>query len=349
MRNPTLVSVFVALLGASALAQPAGDPKPPAAGAPTTPAPTTPPSGPTAPGPTAPGPTAGPTAPAPTGPIAPLPPPPSTGGTSTYVSPVPTTADPKADAKAHYEVGLTHYNLGEFEPAIVEFKAAYALSNAPGLLFNIAQSYRLKKDFEQASYFYKTYLRLKADAPNRDDVEARIKEMDDSLAAQKAAAISPPTGTVSPDGNTRSTDTRPTGDLKPTSQPAGSVGSVGGVSDHVVRHGDGKSLMTAGIATAGAGGALILTGLVFGHLASSAEGDLNALNAGGGTWTQADQDKYDSGKRDNTIAVITFIAGGAALATGGTLWVLGYLKENKATVAMVPTKGGAAFAAGWSF
>src|SRR5215218_3425146 len=91
----------------------------------------------------------------------------------------------KAEAKALYEKGLSHYNLGEFDQAIAAFRSAYAISSAPGLLFNIAQSFRLKKDYEQAVYFYTTYLRLKPDAPNRTDVEARLQEMQEAIEEQK--------------------------------------------------------------------------------------------------------------------------------------------------------------------
>jgi tetratricopeptide (TPR) repeat protein len=81
-------------------------------------------------------------------------------------------------AKRHNDLGMNHYNLGEFDEAVTEFKAAYALTSEPGLLFNIAQAYRLKEDYKQALYFYKTYLRLVPDAANRADVERWIRELD---------------------------------------------------------------------------------------------------------------------------------------------------------------------------
>jgi len=81
---------------------------------------------------------------------------------------------------------MTHYELGAFDDAIVEFKRAYELTSAPGLLFNIAQVYRMKKDAEQAVFFYKTYLRLMPDAPNRGDVEALIVENQAIVDANKA-------------------------------------------------------------------------------------------------------------------------------------------------------------------
>src|SRR5215467_10416141 len=95
------------------------------------------------------------------------------------------------DARVLYDEGLKAYNLGSYDTAISKFKAAYEISSAVGLLFNIAQSYRLKKDYEQASNFYLTYLRLKPDAPNRSDVEQRIDEMQKLLAEQKAMENKP--------------------------------------------------------------------------------------------------------------------------------------------------------------
>jgi tetratricopeptide (TPR) repeat protein len=247
----------------------------------------------------------------------------------------------KAEAKALYEKGLSHYNLGEFDLAIKAFREAYAISSKPGLLFNIAQSFRLKKDYEQATYFYQTYLRLQPDAANRVDVEARIKEMQEAMEEAKKQAEKKPIGTIPPDGNaavtttttTTTTTQKPFGPEKPT-EPTGVKA---------------QTLLTAGYATAGAGAALVITGVVFGSMARSAEKDLNKLSADHGTWGPAEQDKYDAGKRNNTIAMVSFIAGGAALATGATLFVLGTMKKSKTRVAITPTPNGTTFAVGWSF
>ena len=244
----------------------------------------------------------------------------------------------KAKAKAAYDRGLSHYNLGEFDAAITEFKDAYAISSAPGLLFNIAQSYRLKKDYEQATYFYTTYLRLKPDAPNREDVEARLKEMDDLIKQQKEMDAKKPTGVISPEGTGTGTGTGTTTTVveKEKPQPEGGVPP--------------KTLITAGYATAGAGAALLITGAVFGSMARSNQNDLNKLSTNMGTWSQDAQDKYDAGRRDNKIAIVSFIVGGAAVVTGGTLWFLGTQKKKRMeSVAIVPTAHGTTFAVGWSF
>ncbi len=252
-------------------------------------------------------------------------------------APAPASDEQKrAQAKALYEQGLSAYNLGNFDAAIAAFSEAYAISQAPGLLFNIAQSHRLKKDYEKATYFYTTYLRLKPDAANRADVEARLEEMQKLIEDQKKMEALPPSGTVTPDGNS----------AQPTKLPE--IGPV----DRPVDPGDAKrakTLSTAGLATAGAGGALVITGFIFGSLAKSAESDLNALSTNMGTWTPEQQDRYDAGKRNNTIAIVSFVVGGAAIVTGGTLYVLGKMKKSSATVAVNPARGGTTVAVGWSF
>src|SRR5690348_11036209 len=45
---------------------------------------------------------------------------------------------------------LHHYQQGEYDAAIEAFMGAFALSNNSGLLFNVAQAYRLKGDCEHA-------------------------------------------------------------------------------------------------------------------------------------------------------------------------------------------------------
>jgi tetratricopeptide (TPR) repeat protein len=246
----------------------------------------------------------------------------------------------KAEAKSLYEKGLSHYNLGEFDFAVKAFREAYAISSKPGLLFNIAQSFRLKKDYEQATYFYQTYLRLQPDAPNRVDVEARLKEMQEAMEEAKKQAEKKPIGTIPPDGNAAVTTTTTT---TTTQQKAG------GPEKREPTGVKAQTLLTAGYATAGAGAALVITGVIFGNMAKSAEKELNQLNADHGSWGQEQQDKYDAGKRNNTIALVSFVAGGAALVTGATLFVMGTMKKSKTKVAVTPTPNGTTFAVGWSF
>src|SRR5439155_1654304 len=79
---------------------------------------------------------------------------------------------PASPGRERYERGTLRYNLGDFDAAIVEFKAAYEASRAPALLYNLAQAHRLNRDPERALYFYRTYLREAPDAENRAEAVA---------------------------------------------------------------------------------------------------------------------------------------------------------------------------------
>ena len=94
---------------------------------------------------------------------------------------------PKTERQAGklYEAGLRHYNVADYANAIEEFKHAYLLSEAPELLYNIAQSYRLSKppSCSQALQFYRSYLRGAPTSSRRAGVEAAVADMDKCVRA----------------------------------------------------------------------------------------------------------------------------------------------------------------------
>jgi tetratricopeptide (TPR) repeat protein len=96
------------------------------------------------------------------------------------------TPEAEAEARAHYQRGDSYYNLREYSVAVVEFKEAYAASGEPLLLFNIAQCYRLDKQYEEALHYYRTYLRLRPNAANRRDAEEFVHDMERLLATEKS-------------------------------------------------------------------------------------------------------------------------------------------------------------------
>ena len=62
--------------------------------------------------------------------------------------------DAKAEAQERYQVGLQAYNVGDFDVAIKEWKLCYRLHASPQFLFNIAQAYRGKSDYQHAAFFF---------------------------------------------------------------------------------------------------------------------------------------------------------------------------------------------------
>lgn len=99
--------------------------------------------------------------------------------------------DPKQEAKARYTTAQSHYNLNEFQEALQDFKEAYRLFPDAVFLFNVAQCERQLGNLDEAIKFYRSYLRNKPKAPNRQEVARRIDEMQAALDAKKAAAEKP--------------------------------------------------------------------------------------------------------------------------------------------------------------
>ena len=84
----------------------------------------------------------------------------------------------KVLAKQHFESGSRHYDLAEYDQALPEFKEAYRLMPDATFLYNIAQCHRKLGHVDEALNFYKTYRRRAPDAPNREEIERRIQELE---------------------------------------------------------------------------------------------------------------------------------------------------------------------------
>lgn len=79
-----------------------------------------------------------------------------------------------SDAKARQ--GRRLYQLGRWAEAIAAFEAAYEQSGEPALLYNMAQCHRRAGQQPRAAELYAEYLRQVPDAPNRTEIEERIRE-----------------------------------------------------------------------------------------------------------------------------------------------------------------------------
>jgi tetratricopeptide (TPR) repeat protein len=117
-----------------------------------------------------------------------------TGGASVRADAPPEPVDPGAGNgepwRKLYDEGKVHYQLREYDQAILAFKESYRQSRRPQLLFNIAQAYRLAGDCASAARFYRTFLDA---APVADPapVEARIHQMQICAARPRPARVVP--------------------------------------------------------------------------------------------------------------------------------------------------------------
>lgn len=110
-------------------------------------------------------------------------------------SPPATDADPQtaddAVARGLFQAGKAAYEAGKYEDALTFFEQAHARSGRPQLLFNIGQAAeRLRRD-EKALEVFRAYLTQVPDAPNRADVEARIKQLEQWVTSKEPAPVAP--------------------------------------------------------------------------------------------------------------------------------------------------------------
>ncbi len=147
-------------------------------------------------------------------------------------------------ARLTFESAREAFVAGDYETALVRFRQAYQLSNRPGLLYNIAQTLdRLRRD-EETVQALRDYLAAYPAAPNRSEVEARIRVLEATLERNRP-------------------DPEPTPEPDPDPDPAvsGGAGSrdAGGGSDLAILH-PAIFLAVGGLALVG-GGLAIWTGL----------------------------------------------------------------------------------------
>lgn len=82
-------------------------------------------------------------------------------------------------AKRHFDRGEKLFALGKFDEALDEYQKAFDAKPMPDFLFNIGQCYRNLGDYQQAIFSFKKYLKLEPDAPDKEEVEKLIDDLEE--------------------------------------------------------------------------------------------------------------------------------------------------------------------------
>jgi tetratricopeptide (TPR) repeat protein len=99
-----------------------------------------------------------------------------------------------AQAKQHFEAGRSAYNAGDYLGSIREFKQAEALRPSPVLDYNIGLANEKLGKRRVAVKYYRRYLELQPNAPNKDEVQGRITSLEAAIAQQPPAPQGQPGG-----------------------------------------------------------------------------------------------------------------------------------------------------------
>ncbi|HVX96261.1 MAG TPA: tetratricopeptide repeat protein [Polyangia bacterium] len=245
-----------------------------------------------------------------------------------------------AQAREHYQKGTSYYDLGKYTEAIHEFEAAYELKNDPALLYNLAQSNRLAGNPEQALRFYRTYLRYVPKAPNRAEIDDRIKQLETLVNQKNAAQTTPPNQTIPPGGNAQPpvttappAATTPVEPVQPAAPPPGAPPAAPPPEYVAPAPGtptvyapppqipdDHHTMIRAGAIVAGVGAGLFVIGAIYGGAAVGAANDVNDTANKGGTF---DPKVEQRGKNYQKAEAAFMTLGVLTAATGGVLFFYG--------------------------
>jgi tetratricopeptide (TPR) repeat protein len=230
-------------------------------------------------------------------------------------------ADELSSAREHYRKATKAFELGAFDEAIREYTEAYRIKDDPAILYNLGQAHRLAEHPGEALHFYKMYLTKVPDSPIRAEVESKIDILQKLVDQQRKAPSPAP---------------EPVRQVAPPSPPPAVVEKPAPKPREPAPPGRAKKI--AGIAVGALGVGALATGIAFGVLAKNAGDDLTRLTNMMGTF---DYDKQQTGLRDQVVAGVLLGVGGAALATGVVLYVLGQRDARAArrhsAVSIMPT------------
>jgi Tfp pilus assembly protein PilF len=96
-------------------------------------------------------------------------------------------------APSHEQSGKQLFEAGRWAEAANEFAMAYAGGSDPSMLFNMALCHRRAGNTKRALALYQRFLVEAPDSPKRPVAEARIREIQDELAASAPATATPST------------------------------------------------------------------------------------------------------------------------------------------------------------
>jgi len=225
--------------------------------------------------------------------------------------------------------GRELHDRGDYARAIAAFKEAYVLAPSPGLLFNIAQAYRLQGNCDDAALMYRRYI---AAMPRSGD-ERTLAE--GHLAAvvrcvQKRNLHLPPDAAMAhlP---------VPTPERDPLFEDDPDPGRS-----------RGELMRTFGLGATIGGAVALSTAAYFGVRAYQASSDVERLYGEGASWPEI-QPIHARGERAETVAKWLGITGGIGAAAGVTLLVLGRQADRAPPVTIAPAKGGAQVGLSWTF
>jgi len=239
-------------------------------------------------------------------------------------------ADPDVPEKARAlaERGRQLQRDGRYADAIEAYKAAYVLAPSPGLLFNLAQVYRLSGDCDDAAWMYHRYLDSQPTDQGRVISRVHLESLEPCSHGFRVT-VAPEPAVAAPETAVPTPPDPPREHLPPAT-----------ASGH-------RSKQVGTWLVVGGGGVLVLASLAAldARSASNEVSDAYARHA-----RSADLRALDErGQRSATIATVCGVTGGVAVIAGAILYGVGRHYEQANHVAVIPQAHGATVRVAWGF
>jgi tetratricopeptide (TPR) repeat protein len=234
-----------------------------------------------------------------------------------------------ATAERYADEAFQAYSKKDYAKAVALYRKAYDAAASADILYNIARIYDSGlRDRPLAITYYRRYV---SDAGATPD---RIVTANDRIAVLRAAedaAIMP--AAVAAGATTPAASAAPLTAAAPTRTP-------------------GFGLKVAGLSTGAAGVVLLGMGVGMG-VAAKSDSDVAAKYCDGNDCSsQRGVDANDTAKRKAMMSTLGFVAGGALLGTGVTLWLVGNQRDKSdrdsgtlSHIRVSPVAGGSQFGA----
>lgn len=231
------------------------------------------------------------------------------------------------------ERGRELHQRGDYERAIIAFKEAYVLAPSPGLLFNLAQAYRLQGSCDDAALMYRRYIAAVPPSAKEARALAEAHLATVTRCAQQRNLNLPPDGAIAHIPS------------PPQSRVEGLFVDAPAERPERPR---GQLMRQVGVGAA-IGGAVALTVAGFYAIrALDAASDVESRYAEGKPWKDI-QPVHERGERAETAARWLGIGGGITAAAGVTLYLVGRRSERASPVTIAPARGGAQVGMTWTF
>jgi tetratricopeptide (TPR) repeat protein len=224
------------------------------------------------------------------------------------------------------ERGRVYHDAGDYTDAIAAFQEAYVIAPSPGLLFNLAQAYRLAGDCDDAAWMYQRYLDTNPIGEHRSLAETHLSTVEKCGHGGLRISTAP--------GATAKVSDPPQASLAASAPPADAS--------------DPRRTKELGTYIAIGGGVALAGAAWFALDARDAANTVSSAYQAGGNWSDI-ADANARGERSATIAKLLGVGGGAAVIAGAVYYGLGYRAEHLQHVAVAPTTRGAAVSMSWRF